>query len=69
MVYVIKNNLPLIGGATGSVISGSELPNTITMITLNGCIEVMLYAFLGAVIGYITKLLFDYLIKKYKNKK
>jgi hypothetical protein len=54
---------PILGGSTGSIIKGSELMN----VSIGGILDCIVYAFIGAVVGYGTKLLFDY-IKKRMNK-
>jgi len=65
MLNKLTSLLPLGGGAAGGGIKGF----TIGMITLGGILQVILYAALGAVVGYFVKLLLDKLVKKKKDLK
>jgi len=49
-------------------VGGGVLGSTIGAITLTGIMQCMIYAAIGACVGYGIKLLLDYLIKKIKKK-
>ena len=56
---IIKETLPYGGGATGSLLS----------VSMGNIIDTMIYAAIGAVIGYIIKLIGDYIVDCRKKKK
>jgi len=64
MLTKITNSFPVFGGGAGAVISETHsLPNH------DMILSTIILAVIGSVVGYLVKLLFDWVIKKVRKNK
>ena len=66
----ISNFLPVIGGGIGGVSQAGDVIETASHFPPHEMIiEVLIISFIGAIVGYLVKLLLDFVVRKIKNKK